>query len=431
MEFTIDATVLWQALKRVDVGLVSYPMTIAPYVLLSARNGNVAVKVFCKSLHICVDLSTGIEIAQEGEYAADHKRLLKTLQAFQGPVTLKRHERGIVVFSDTNGVQQISVEGRVREDWLQTELLETVGATYTRSEYVQSICDGCRQPHPAKKISTYRIQHVEVQQARLQQQDLARLVEQVVWVASDEHSVEPVQKAVCIALDQDLFSLAACGNYCATLATQAVPGAGSWKQCVLLPAGHMARAIKALPKGEQVLIEARVVEQQLVTVNGQEEQGAPPFTQLLTVRLIAGNVTAIILPMQEKIPNYRSIFPEAYQTRILCPKDKLLQALTVLVPIAKESFDELVFHIGSPLKLVVEQKPAPALCEVFVLEQEGQDWSVILTALDFFGAVKALSSLQVILEMSELDKPFLVLRESGNGSSYACVIKPKSVRNRA
>jgi DNA polymerase III sliding clamp (beta) subunit (PCNA family) len=432
MEFTIGAEALLQGLKQINVGLASFPQTLAPDVLLCAKDGKVTATVYCRSLHICDDLGTAIDIAQEGEYAADHRRLQEVLRAFQGLVTVKLHEPNIAISTKTHGLQQIPVPGNARQDPLQVRPLPAeAGATFTRSEYVAGTCQECGRPHGSRKAHTYQILRVATERVQLRQQDFARLVGQTSWLAPLSDYGDYLQEAVYLAVKGDQLTLAACDNDCAALATQFVAGAGSWERGVLLPARQLARANKALPKDEQVQVEVIAIEQRLVRVDDQDVQDAPPLERLLAVRLSAGNVTATLVPMEITIPDYRSLFPVGHQARVGCASGELLQALKVLTPVSL--YPEMSLHLDAHLKLTVEQKPVPAQREIALLEREGPACTITLNALYLQGALKAATSPQVTLELSHLEseaerKPLLQVRERGDESSYTCAILLKRAR---
>ena len=427
MEFIIAAEALRQGLKQIDVKLSSFPQSLAPDALLSAKDGRITASVYCKSLHISVDLGLAIAIVQEGGYAADHRRLLEVLRAFQGPVSVKLHEPNVVVSVDAHGLQQVPVVGRAGRDPLQAQPLPVeAGSTITRSEYIVEPCSECGRPQGNRKAHTYQTLRVVTQQVQLRQLDFARLVRQTTWLAPTYASGEDPREAVYLSVKDGQLMLAACDNYCAALASQRVVGAGSWERGVLVPARQLARASKALPKDEQVQVEVIAIEQRLVKIDDQDVQGAPPVEKLLAVRLSAGNVTATLVPMEGKIRDYLSLFPSDRQARVACTSRELLQALKLLAPVSLSPEVRLDIDSDALLKLTVEEKPVPALREIAILEREGPVFTMALNAPYLLGALKAATSPQVMLSLSHLEGinessiPLLQVGERSDESSFTC-----------
>lgn len=433
MQCTIQAGAFLQALKATKAAInSSYARSIAPYVILRARDGRVSLFAYTADLHIAVDLTEASTIEQEGEVGLWHQQALKGVEAFQGRVCLhyeegdgKRRSQAILSSGDEGSLHQVPINcediGRLSAFPMRYE----VGATYTHKINERVECETCHCTHAEERTSTYLVVKRQTERMHLTKTALATVLQRVQWLAEEYSYRSTAFTGVCMEVVNNQVSLLAADGFCVAVGTQVVEGAGSWEYPTLVPAMWFAKALKALPKQCDVQIEVDFDFHQLVQENEQEVCDAPLAARASEMRLVVGHVEVTLLPIQGKLPAYRSVIPEQLgPTRVLLSRVDLLNALKAVTPTAEYTGSSVWFHIASTTAhFEVKQHPESALRGVPVLERDGPDVSLPFRWQTLLAPLQAMRSSQVVLELDEPTKPF-VLRPCDSEEGGLIVIMP-------
>jgi len=414
MHIRIDASALREALKRVKASLASSDYySTHPYVVLNARGCQLVVSTWKKSIRI--DVLVPCEVEREGSFAVSYQQLVQAVSPLDGALSLRRDGLEIIVSSALpDQCFVLPVRGKEADEVASCTFASEViaGATYLRQENRGVTCEACKVSHTEKVEQTYEVMRVLTQRVRLPKAHLLHLLRQVNWLP-EYHYRMPCLEGICLEAASGKMSLTGSDGHSLAVAQEAIPEEGvcDWEHRVLVESSLFTKALQPLPRAE-VCMEAVLTRHRLVQQNGEPVAEAEPFERAAFLRLTAQHVMVTIPLMNQSIPDYRTLIPTTWVTRITIPTAALRRALQSLASVG----NTVACHLASAkLTLEVEHKPQPARHEVPVIGQAGPDVDAVCDASSLLCALDQIATPQVTLEMNGAERP-LVLRPGDNGN---------------
>jgi DNA polymerase III sliding clamp (beta) subunit (PCNA family) len=435
MEFTIDQAPFAQALRQTRRGL-SKRRSFSPsaaYVLLVAEGDRVTLVTYKRRLRVEVVLTAGVEVVGAGDYAAHHAQLLEAVEHLDGRLRVQVGEQGLLVDGLGELQRQVPVAGLPAGALPACPLVAEAGVVSTVRQTRAEKCPTCGVVSHPTVADVYHLDDLHVQRVRLGWELLVRLLELVRWAAADGDvaTQRPVLDGVALELEGGRFALMAGDGFCSAIAQEQLEGeSASWPRVALAPTAPLARAVKMLPRGAQVLVEATFGSHRLIKQGEQVVEDGPVTVRPALLRLSTGGLS-VTIPLKEETPiEYRAVIPAVRSTRAVCERADLLSAVEAVLGVALEESGTVSLSLGDSLRVEARSstRPAGAVYEVPLSERAGPPLRMQVSPGYLLAQLSALSERQVSIEVADTqggDAADFVLRPCSDQEHYLCVVRAR------
>jgi hypothetical protein len=403
MHFTIDAPILLQTLKRINIH-----SNMHAFVQLQAQDGKLVLTSCTEpasqwsvqetpSMRVSDTLTESLTIEEDGRYNAQYQALIHIIQLFHGPVTLRKKEHMLIVESQGELKQQIPIEGTGY--FPQAATLPVEGTTYTKKDTKWEDCPTCgSRRHAKEQVDLYEILTVFSQHACIRRECLLSLFNQIAWAVGTSYGCT----GVYLKLSDGILSLQAHDRSSVVQCREPKTSGENWQQGVLIPATLFKRALHLLPKETDVHLEAVLTQHQHRKRDDEEIANAFPITRAEEIRLSAGDTHVTISLLNYGLPDYQAPFAEIRSTRLICSTADLFNACKAVGRLAKTHQSAIWLRIHEEM-MSVETKPQSfpesALSQVPVVTKAGPDINIPLGWGYLPQALSAITTSQVVLEL--------------------------------
>lgn len=429
MHFTIDSRCLEQVLKRLNVRRAMYP-----YVQIQAIGSKLCLLTMTRPTRYPSERSVQVSLQvkpatldEEGSCAVPYSELLHAAKSLPGMLTVALQERALLVSGEGPLLCQAPLR-LLDQEFPATAFKEQAeNECYTKERSTRVECATCKQSHYAKVTDTYQVTKVLKQQIRISRDLLATMCAQVAWVAEPEESYRHALTAIRLELNDDVFELAAFDDCCFAIRKQILPGAGSWERPFLVPAARLTHALRLLPKGEDLLVETRATQHQLIKYGDEDASCTEPFVQENEVSLATEAMRISLSPIESKFFDAQKVMPTSEAAPMLCSTDELARAVNAMVPADKDESNAAWFTCGSATIRVEakrDQLGTSAQYEVPVRQSpDREETTIILNSWYVCSLLKATTAHEVSLAFTGSRSPAL-FHSGGERDEYLVGLVP-------
>lgn len=442
MQFTINASLLLQALKRIHI---RRSCNMDDMVQLHAQGATLTLRtrtipppewVTVKTLFILANCSLtegGLVIGEEGERTIDYQRLVDALKAFTGTVVMVQQKgNGVLVERVGDALkQQTPVPGVTTTARFCTVPIE-VGTTYTQKDTKFVPCAACGNTHREDHTDIYRLCDMVTQRLRIPREHLISMLAQVMWAVGEEERYGGSSGRSGIRIDlssNGVFSLQAYDGASAALRSQSLLDGGGWQHAVLVPAKAFSRVVQLLPKYADIVIEVVLTLHQHLQRDAADVTDATPFVKAEVMRLYTPQQCITLSLTNASVPDYRADFLQTGETQVICATADLQKALHTVKQAAVYGMGTICLRLSeASLGIEVPRKDAEAALHEIPLvgSKTGPDSSVTVPYCDMEAALKVMGAPQVIIEIrasaATPEKVCVTLRANGGQGTYQCVL---------
>lgn len=423
MHFTINASILLQALQR-----IALHSNMHAFVQIQAHDAKLTLTSCTEpapqwsvqetpAMRVSHTLTESLTIINAGRYSVQYQSLVKALRQFDGPVTLRKKKHMLIVERQGELKQQIPIEGT--DSFPQVATLPVEGTTYTKKETTWGDCPTCGSHRYAKEhVDLYEILSVFTQQARIGRECLLTLFNQIAWAVGTSDGCT----GVYLTLSDGRLSLQAHDKSSVVQCREPKPSGENWQQGVLIPATLLKRALHLLPELADIRVETILTRHQHHKRNDEEVADTHPITHAEEIRLSAGDLHVTISLLNQSLPDYQAPFAQMRKTRLVCPTADLLHACKAVRRLAKLHQCAIWLRIHEEM-MSIETKPQsfpePALFQVPIVTKTGPDMSIPLGWRYLPQALSAITTPQVVVELGSREEA-IVLRSTDD--QFQCAI---------
>ncbi|GHP00633.1 hypothetical protein KSF_106800 [Reticulibacter mediterranei] len=428
MQFTVDASALLEALKR-----VSLRSRMHSFVQLQVQDGKLTLCTCTEppslwstretsSVRVRLEFTEALVIAEEGHYAVQYQALVKLLKNTDGLVTLRQEEQILIVEHLGDLKRQTPIAGTSDFPGEVAGLEE--GATYTKKEIHWGNCPTCGSRERQEHLDLYRIVARTTQQARLERECFVSMFNRVKWaVGSRDEQRGQALTGVHLSIKGGEILLQACNRTCIAQCREPLPDTRDWEHGVLIPAKQLKHVLKLFPPQEGELSLEAVFEQYQRIKRDEEEVSDAPLLRAKAIRFLAGAMQITIsLLNEEGFPKgLERFFSRTDETRVVCATAHLLTACETVARVAqvyRHAFWLRVNEAGMSIETKHELTPKLALHQVSVLSRTGQAVSVAASPWQLPRMLRGIDAPLVEIAFGGPEDP-IVLTSTAGACRYA------------
>lgn len=441
---TVDAPVLLQALKKINIRYHMYP-----FVQLQVQDGRLMLRTCTQPISLWssvqerpsaaakISISDSLATLQEGQHCAHYQALIRALTMFEGQVTVRQEEQAIMIEQLKGEIQlQTPVEGtsdfpggRTRASHFPEETVAPeVGATYTTNETTHEECPACGTRKRKEWKDSYQISAVTTQHACVSQELLRSMVKQVAWAVADEETGRG-SRGIYLSIEDGTLLLQARDGKSLAQRWEPLPGAERWEHEVILPAKQVQHLLRLFPKEADIHLEAVFLHHQHILRDEEPVTDAAPCVRARELRFASDGLEISLRLLSGAFPNAQSFFAQAREIQVTCATADLLRACEAVASIARNYSTPLWLHVseaGITIEAGHEQFPQPARHPVAALAKTGGAISVATGSWYLPQMLKASCSPHITIELSRPSDP-LVLRPAEGPDTFRYVVTAAKV----